>query len=531
MSGIWWVETIDEDVDSLNKTRWKIREWVNGVGYPLWTFKISCDDDATKESIDKVVWLIGSIDREINREDIKESLYLIKDVRYDLGLLINREKARELFTEWLKDIENVSISDEEIETVVGFLNQNMQAEVASWNEDKAMGLVKDWKLKKLEENEVNTKIENELVDILKDIFKLQDVDSLNQARWKIREWVNNVAYPLWTFKVSCDNDAIKKGIDKIIWIIRSIDRDISQKISQKEINESLDSIKDVRYDLNSLINREKAKKLFTKWLKEIKNVNISDEEIETVVDFLNKNMQTEVVSWDEDKVRALVKDWQLEEVREQEGKLKKEFIDILKDIFKLQDVDDLNEARWKVKEWVNNVEYPLWTFKVSCDNDAIKKGIDKIVWLIRSIDRDISQKEITESLNSIKDVRYDLNSLINRENAKELFTKWLKEIKNVSISDEEIETVVGFLNQRLRKEVSSWDEDKVRAIVKDWQLEKIREQKEKENEARSQNGNGERVGEVKQKIQNYSSGSIKELLIKLIDNHPELCRLLEKYLE
>jgi len=101
----------------------------------------------------------------------------------------------------------------------------------------------------------------------------------------------------------------------------------------------------------------------------------------------------------------------------------------------------------------------------------------------------------------------------------------------VSISDEEIEIVVGFLNQRLQKEVSSWDEDKVRALVKDWQLEKIREQKEKENEPRSQNGNGERVGKIKQKIQNYSSENIKELLIKLIDNHPELCRLLEKYLE
>jgi len=398
--------------------------------------------------------------------------------------------------------------------------------------DKIISLFKYWQ-NGTDSNKLEVRFgseeEKELIDILKDVFKLQDVDSLNTTRWKIREWVNGVGYPLWTFKVSCDGNTTKEGIDKIVWLIGSIDREIDRE----DIKKSLCLIKDVRYDLGLLINREKARELFTEWLKDIENVSISDEEVETVVGFLNQNMQAEVALWNEDKAMGLVKDWKLKKLEEHEvnAKIEDELVDILKDIFKLQDVDSLKEVRWKVREWVNNVEYPLWTFKVSCDNDAIKKGIDKIVWLIRSIDGDISQKEINESLDSIKDVRYDLNSLINRENAKELFTKWLKEIKNVSISDEEIEIVVGFLNQRLQKEVSSWDEDKVRALVKDWQLEKIREQKEKENEPRSQNGNGERVGKIKQKIQNYSSENIKELLIKLIDNHPELCRLLEKYLE
>jgi len=324
----------------------------------------------------------------------------------------------------------------------------------------------------------------------------------------------------------------KNGIDKIVWLIKSIDREIDQK----GINESLHSIKAIHYDLNLLINRESAKELFTKWLKTIENVNINDEEVESVVDFLNQNMQEEVVSWDEDKVREKVKDWQLRKLSDLEEsevwvEIEKELIDILKDVFKLQDVDSLNDVRWKIREWVKEAKYPLWTFKVSCDNDMTKNGIDKIVWLIKSTDREIDQKGINESLHSIKDIHYDLNLLINRENAKELFTKWLKTIENVNINDEEVESVVDFLNQNMQEEVVSWDEGDVREKVKDWQLRELRELEDKnKGEVPPQNGNGERVEKIKQKIQNYS-GNIKEVFVKLVDEHPVLCRWLEKYLE
>jgi len=160
-----------QDVDGLNNTRWKIREWVNGVECPLWVFKVSCDGDKTEKAVDKIVWLIRSLDKEINQKKIKESLDLIKDARYDLCLLIKREQAKGLFTKWLKDIENVSISDEDVKTVVDFLNQNTQAEIASWDEEKVEALVTKWELNRrteLKKNEDNAEIENELVDILRE---------------------------------------------------------------------------------------------------------------------------------------------------------------------------------------------------------------------------------------------------------------------------------------------------------------------------------------------------------------------------
>ena len=514
-----------QDVDSLNNTRWGIRKWVNDVGCPLWTFKVSCDDDKTEKAIDDIVGLIRSIDKDINQKKIKESLDLIKDARYDLGLLIKRGQAKGLFTKWLKDIEDVNISEEDVKTVVDFLSQNTQEDVASWDEEKVRALVTKWELKRrteLDKKEGNTEMEHELVDILKDVFKLQNVSGLTDTRSKVKEWVNDIKYPLWAFKVSCDDNATKKGIDRIVGLIKSTNSDIDQK----ELNESLYYLKDVSYGLGLLIKREQAKELFTKWLKDIENVNISDKEVETVADFLNQNMQTEVASWDENKVRERVKDWRLEKAKELKknkanADIENELVDILTDVFKLQNVSGLTDTRSKVKEWVNDIKYPLWAFKVSCDDNATKKGIDRIVGLIKSTNSDIDQKELNESLYYLKDVSYGLGLLIKREQAKELFTKWLKDIENVNISDKEVETVADFLNQNMQTEVASWDENEARGVVKDWRLKKKTEPEESD----------EQVREMKRKIRNYPSGRIKDLLIELVDIHPELCGWLEVYLE
>ena len=69
-----------------------------------------------------------------------------------------------------------------------------------------------------------------------------------------------------------------------------------------------------------IIKKEEAESLFKKWLKGIENVEIHETEIENVVDYLKKNMQEEVASWSEDRVREKVKDWWIVKEREKERK-------------------------------------------------------------------------------------------------------------------------------------------------------------------------------------------------------------------
>jgi len=186
--------------------------------------------------------------------------------------------------------------------------------------DKILSLFKYWdKGAALSELEVRfgTEEEKELLRLLTDLFDLKDVGSLNDVRWKIREWVKASSYPLWIFKLSeKSNDLTNKAIDNMFQLIQSIDKEITYA----DIKSYLNTIRDVHYDLGLIIKKEEAESLFKKWLKGIENVEIHETEIENVVGYLKKNMQEEVASWKEDRVREKVKDWWIVKEREKERK-------------------------------------------------------------------------------------------------------------------------------------------------------------------------------------------------------------------
>ncbi len=237
-------------------------------------------------------------------------------------------------------------------------------------------------------------------------------------------------------------------------------------------------------------------------------------------------------------------------------------IEILKDLFKLEDVRSLNDARWKVREWVKKQGFPIWAFKFAENiNENTTKAIDAIFELVQSIDRELTYEKIRDCLNAIEGVRYDLDILIDQENLKELFKKWLKSIEGVEISSEDIEEVINYIRKNMQEEVASWTEDRVREKVKDWYTEKLKKsqaQLEKQIEELKQTKSSEiitqdnkitvsqyteshsfipagRIENIKKRIWESSEKNVKEILIKLIDElkdkHPDIVEIIEKYLE
>ena len=185
--------------------------------------------------------------------------------------------------------------------------------------DKILSLFKYWEnnrdLGKLKVH-FGTEEEKELVGLLTDLFDLKDVGNLTNVRWKIREWVKASSYPVWIFKLSKkSNDLTNKAIDNMFQLIQSIDKEITSD----DVKSYLNTIKDVHYDLGLIIKKEEAESLFKKWLMGIENVEISETEIENVVDNLESNMQEEVASWREERVREKVKDWWIEKERGKNG--------------------------------------------------------------------------------------------------------------------------------------------------------------------------------------------------------------------
>ncbi|MBO8152008.1 MAG: hypothetical protein H0Z30_05895 [Candidatus Marinimicrobia bacterium] len=224
-------------------------------------------------------------------------------------------------------------------------------------------------------------------------------------------------------------------------------------------------------------------------------------------------------------------------------------IEILKDLFRLKEVKSLNDARWKVREWIKKQSFPIWVFKfIENINENTAKAIDAIFELVQSIDRELTYEKIMDYLNAIEDVRYDLDILIDQENPKELFKKWLKSIEGVEILPEDIEEIIDYIKRNMQEEVASWTEDKVREKVKDWYRMKL--EKQIEELKRTEQGDEvtvirhpqsfssiseERIESIKQRIWVISEKSAKEILTKLIDElkdkRPDIVETIERYLE
>ncbi len=276
-----------------------------------------------------------------------------------------------------------------------------------------------------------------------------------------------------------------------------------------------------------------------------------------------------------DKILTLFDYWE-RGTHKDRGKLEVRFgtedeeklIEILKDLFKLEDVRSLNDARWKIREWVKKQGFPVWVFKfVENINESTKNAIDAIFELVQSIDRELTYERIRDYLNTIERVKYDLDILIDRENPKELFKKWLKSIEGVEISPGDTEEVIDYIKRNMQEEVASWTEYRVREKVKDWYTEKLKKsqaQLEKQIEELKQTKGitkgineiiaqdtvsqytkspptstsfvpKEKIENVKKRIWRSSEKNVKEILIKLIDElkdkHPDIVKIIEKYLE
>ena len=221
----------------------------------------------------------------------------------------------------------------------------------------------------------------------------------------------------------------------------------------------------------------------------------------------------------------------------------KELINLLVSLFKLNDVKSLNDVRWKIREWVKSSSYPLWVFKYyEKSNDSINKAIDNIFQLIQSIDKEITYDHIKSCLNTIKTVNYDLSLIIKKEEAESLFKKWLMKIESMKIEENEIEVIFVYLKSTMQEEVASWEEDKVGTKVRDWGLiEKEKKKKDissegmfKSNDFVSEHNNekiinDEKIKEIKSKIEQCSGDKAKNILLRLLEEKPEIANFVEKY--
>ncbi|MDP2835756.1 MAG: hypothetical protein Q8N97_02095 [Methanobacteriaceae archaeon] len=152
--------------------------------------------------------------------------------------------------------------------------------------------------------------EEMLINCLNLLFKFDNVRSLNDTRWQIRDWVKKIGYPIWIFKFSRNiNLNAENAIDTIFKIIKSVD----EELTDKKISEYLDKIELAKYDLDLILNQKNYREFFVKWINDIKSIDLAPSDYDELILYIKKNMQEEVGSWTENKTREVLKDWEIDQ--------------------------------------------------------------------------------------------------------------------------------------------------------------------------------------------------------------------------
>lgn len=171
--------------------------------------------------------------------------------------------------------------------------------------------------------------EGKLCKELISLFKLNskgntysDVTSLKDARFAITgDFLAKKNNPLWTLKYASSSafaslpisvtisDSIKTLIDNIVQIC--MERELRNPAL---VNQTLALIEELRIEMKNILNVEEAfDDGFKNFLMQIEFVNVQENEIDEVRDYISGNLESTVGYWTEEEVVKSAKDWRLEQ--------------------------------------------------------------------------------------------------------------------------------------------------------------------------------------------------------------------------
>lgn len=171
--------------------------------------------------------------------------------------------------------------------------------------------------------------EGKLCKELISLFKLNnkgnaysDVTSLKDARFAITgDFLAKKNNPLWTLKYASPSafaglpiavtisDSIKNLIDNIVQIC--MERELRNPAL---VNQTLALIEELRIEMKNILNVEDAfNDGFKNFLMQIEFVNVQENEIEEVRDYISGHLESTVGYWTEEEVVKSAKDWRLEQ--------------------------------------------------------------------------------------------------------------------------------------------------------------------------------------------------------------------------
>ncbi len=484
-----------KEEENLNKARWGIREWIKEAGYPIWSLRNHVRDDKEMErSIDMIFSLSMTVDGEISEESIKESFRILSFKKNELGTLLSPQKLKEGFRKWVEEKLKREITEEDFKNLVVFLRENMQEEVGLWTEDKVELKLKDWEV------DIGTeKAEREFVNLISKIFNLEQVNNLEDLKRGVQNKINDLGFPLWILKHAFNTEDMGKALDDIDNFVKGI------PVNSEALTEFLNDIRPYETHIHSKLTSEIAKQGLAVFLKERHSLDL---DLHSFIPYLRNRIDKnrtdkEPYLWDETDLEIVVREYNISKA--------------LREIFDIDEILPIEELKVEIKRKIENLSYPFWLLELTEDGGSIFTNIGEFL-------RSPYIPPVEELESIVNDVSGEKAREFLRENKlKELAIRWLDtqlkerfELK-ASLEDYILNEILEEMRRNICPEDFYWN----RNAVENWIYK---------NEDLNYKIFKNIQEEVKQKIVS-STKDLKEVLLKIVEEYPEICVKLEEYLE
>jgi len=226
----------------------------------------------------------------------------------------------------------------------------------------------------------------------------------------------------------------------------------------------------------------------------------------------------------------------------------KKLINNLKTIFCFDEVESLNDIKWKIREKIKS-EFPFWIYKYNTDiSKSVENTLEFLDKFIKLPDENININLIKSILDALEETRIDIINLLNsnQEIKEQIFNNAIQSIlikNNYEANQEVISSVTDYLRENMQEERGLWEEDKVENKIKDWYIDFL---KIKNNDTINKNINNNEYEQQKiisninipneekvlfiNKLKNYDAIKLKELIINYIIEDDEFAKWLLNYL-
>lgn len=142
----------DIEISSLKDARWTMQhEYVQAVGYPLWSLKYATDDEEMKRIISDIVEVVNEAESVKKPQLMASVVNGLSQRRTDLGnlLLQQADSFRKGFVTYLLSLERIALKEEEIDTTHAFLKEHLAGTNSLWSEEQVENSLRDMREEQL----------------------------------------------------------------------------------------------------------------------------------------------------------------------------------------------------------------------------------------------------------------------------------------------------------------------------------------------------------------------------------------------